>query len=286
MSHNKERKVKDRKEKEKHRGKFFYAKGDGFIKENNDLPDQFVNKIICGDSVSVLKDVPNNSIDIIVTSPPYNFGLDYENSQDSVDWNDYFNILFNIFDECIRVLKYGGRFIVNVQPLFSDYIPTHHIISNYFMSKKLIWKAEILWEKNNYNCKYTAWGSWKSPSNPYLKYTWEFIEVFCKGNLKKEGLKENADINSEEFKKWVVAKWSMAPEKNMIKYKHPAMFPEELVARSLLLFSFKNDIVLDPFNGAGTTTFIAKVLGRRYLGIDISKKYCQTAQDRVDQYIY
>jgi len=145
----------------------------------------------------------------------------------------------------------------------------------------LIWKGEILWEKNNYNCKYTAWGSWKSPSNPYLKYTWEFIEIFAKGTLKKDGSPEDADITSDEFKKWVVAKWSIAPERNMKEYNHPAMFPEELALRIIKLFSFAGDIVLDPFNGVGTTTLMAKKLMRKFIGIDISQEYCEIAQKRL-----
>ena len=149
------------------------------------------------------------------------------------------------------------------------------------MQNKLIWKGEILWEKNNYNCKYTAWGSWKSPSNPYLKYTWEFVEIFCKGELKKTGNREDADISAEEFKKWVVAKWSIGPERAMKGYGHPAMFPEDLVERVLKLFSYKNDIILDPFNGIGTTAVVAKKLGRRYIGIDISEEYCKKSQDRL-----
>lgn len=172
---------------EEKRGQYFYAKDNKFSTKNNILPERFINKVICGDSEEILKKFPDNSIDLIFTSPPYNFGLDYESGQDDKFWRNYFDKLFRIFDECIRILKYGGRIIINIQPLFSDYIPSHHIISNYFIEKKLIWKGEILWEKNNYNCKYTAWGSWKSPSNPYLKYTWEFLEIFSKGSLKKKG---------------------------------------------------------------------------------------------------
>ena len=107
------------------------------------------------------------------------------------------------------------------------------------MDAKLIWKGEILWEKNNYNCKYTAWGSWKSPSNPYLKYTWEFIEVFCKGTLQKPGNRVDADISADDFKKWVVGKWSIAPERNMKAFDHPAVFPEELARRVIQLFQFQ-----------------------------------------------
>lgn len=280
---NTERKVKHRKSKEKKRGIYYYAENNTFKTENNELPDRFVNKIICGNSEEVLRELPDNCLDLVFTSPPYNFGLDYHTGEDDVIWQGYFDKLFKIFDECVRTLKYGGRIVVNVQPLFSDYIPSHHIISNFFMKRKLIWKGEILWEKNNYNCKYTAWGSWKSPSNPYFKYTWEFLEVFCKGSLKKEGEKDKADISGDEFKKWVYAKWAIAPERNMKKYGHPAMFPEGLVDRVLKMFSFKNDVILDPFNGVGTTTAVAKRLGRRYLGIDNSEEYCQKAEERLNE---
>ena len=87
-------------------------------------------------------------------------------------------------------------------------------------------KCEVIWDKHNWNCKYTAWGSWQSPSNPYLKNTWEFLEIFCKGNLKHEGERSNIDITADEFKKLVIAKWDIAPERKMKEYGHPAMFPE------------------------------------------------------------
>jgi DNA modification methylase len=277
----KERKVVNRKHKEVERVKHYYSIHDGFSKENTFLPKDYRNKIITGDSLQVLKKLPNNCIDLIFTSPPYNFGLDYAEGYDARYWGLYFENLFKIFDECIRVLKYSGRFIVNVQPLFSDYIPTHHIISKYLMDKKLVWKGEILWEKNNYNCKYTAWGSWKSPSSPYLKYTWEFIEVFCKGTMKKSGDKSKSDITSDEFKEWVLAKWSIAPERNMKKFGHPAVFPEALAERVIKLFSYKNDVVLDPFNGVGTTTLVAHKTGRQYVGVDISKDHSAVARTRV-----
>lgn len=145
----------------------------------------------------------------------------------------------------------------------------------------MLWKGEILWEKNNYNCKYTAWGSWRSPSSPYLKYTWEFLEIFCKGDLIKKGDKDKIDITADEFKQWVVAKWNIAPERKMKEYGHPAMFPEHLVERALKLFSYRGDIILDPFNGVGTTTAVAHRLSRNYIGIDISKEYCNKAIERM-----
>jgi DNA modification methylase len=252
-----------------------------FSKDNNEFPLEYTNKIITGDSLSILKNIPDNSVDLTFTSPPYNFGMGYDTHDDKTDWPKYFEMLWSIFDECIRITKYGGRIIVNTQPLFSEYIPSHHVLSQGFLERGLIWKAEILWEKNNRNCAYTAWGSWKSPSGPYFKYTWEFLEVFCKGDLKHPGKSELADITGNEFKTWVDAKWSIAPERNMKNYGHPAMFPPELAYRVLRLFSFQNDVILDPFNGAGTTTFVAAKTGRRYLGIDLSTDYCASAEKRI-----
>ena len=128
-------KAADRKAKELHRDKFYYAVGHSFQQTNNPLPPEYENRIICADCLEVLKKLPDNCIDIIFTSPPYNFGLDYDTNNDTVNWDCYFKKLFDIFGECIRVLKYSGRFIVNVQPLYSDGIPTHHIISNFFMKQ-------------------------------------------------------------------------------------------------------------------------------------------------------
>lgn len=251
-----------------------------FSTETNEI-QSYLNQIYCADSLEFLQTLPNNCVDIVLTSPPYNFGIDYHNTDDSKHWQSYFDKLFAIFKECIRVLKSGGRIIINIQPMFSDYIPTHHFISKFFIDSGLVWKGEILWEKNNYNCKYTTWGSWQSPASPYLKYSWEFIEIFCKNSLKHEGDKENIDITAEEFKDFVYAKWSIAPERNMKQYGHDAMMPERLVERCLKLFSYKNDIILDPFNGVGTTTRVCRQLQRRFIGIDISEKYCETAKHRL-----
>lgn len=279
VGYNAERKVRNRKLKSLSR--LEDSPGQTSKAVNNPLPKKYTDVLQCMDSEEALKKLPDNCIDLIFTSPPYNFGLDYSNAgADSDKWDVYFAKLFKVLDECSRVLKHGGRLAINIQPLFSDYIPTHHIISNH-LKKELLWKGEILWEKNNYNCKYTAWGSWKSPSSPYLKYTWEFIEVFCKGQLKKDGNRDDADILADDFKKWVYAKWSIAPERNMKKLGHPAMFPEELAKRVIQLFSFKNDAVLDPFMGVGTTCKVAKLLGRRYLGIDVSKEYVTKARQRI-----
>jgi site-specific DNA-methyltransferase (adenine-specific) len=281
---NRERKVKNREAKERTRGGTKFQNNAVAVAQVGGI-EKFINKIICGDSEEVLRKIPTGSVDIIITSPPYNFGLEYkdDNKNDTVRWDEYFKKLDAIWKECVRVLKPGGRLCLNVQPLFSDYIPTHHLMSKQLLNHGLMWKGEILWEKNNYNCKYTAWGSWKSPSMPYLKYTWEFVEIFSKDTHKKVGDSSNVDITGDEFKKWVYAKWSIAPERNMKHYDHPAMFPKELATRLMKLFSYQGDIVLDPFNGAGTTTLCAAETGRKYIGVDISPKYCKISERRIKE---
>ena len=279
-SFNKDRKVKN-KEFNKKRRLGYESFKHNFLSNNNEIEKDMLDKIYNDDSLNFLKKLPDNCIDIVVTSPPYNFGIEYNSSDDSEKWNDYFTKLFDIFTECIIVLKDSGRIVINIQPLFSDYIPTHHIISNFFITSGMIWKGEIIWEKNNYNCKYCTWGSWKSPSSPYLKYSWEYIEIFCKNSLKKIGNKENIDISADEFKSWVYAKWSIAPEKRMKEFGHDAMYPEEVVRRILKLFSYVGDIVLDPFNGAGTTTKVAQDLDRHFIGVDIDQEYCNIANSRI-----
>jgi DNA modification methylase len=242
-----------------------------------------MNEIICSDSLIALKEMDDESVDIVLTSPPYNYGMEYDTHDDDGDADEYLEKILAVFVECKRVLKSGGRLIINIQPNYKQYFPTHHKITQRMIGEGMIWRGEIIWLKNNLK-KLTAWGSWKSPSCPYLSYPFEFIEVFSKDTLKHSGNKEDIDITKDEFIKYVNGHWSMAPETKMKDYGHPAMFPEELVERCLKLFSYKSDVVLDPFNGAGTTTYVAHKLGRKYIGIDMSQEYCKVAQERIDKF--
>ena len=242
-----------------------------------------MNQIICSDALSGLKVIEDSSVDIVLTSPPYNFDMQYDEHDDKDDAHRYIDTLMGIFNECTRTLKDGGRLIINIQPNYKEYFPSHHYLTTALVESGLIWRGEILWLKNNLK-KLTAWGSYKSPSSPYLNYPFEFIEVFSKKSIKHVGKKEDIDITKEEFIKYVNGHWSIAQEIRMKEYNHPAMFPEELVKRCLKLFSYKNDLVLDPFNGVGTTTFVAHQLDRRYIGIDISQTYCSVAEDRIASY--
>ncbi len=245
-----------------------------------------MNEIICGKSEEMLPNFEANTIDMIICSPPYNFDRDYDSYEDKIDYEKYFGWLNTIWKECYRILKPDGRIAINILPIFTDNIPTHHIISQQLRDIGFGWKAEIIWNKGGYNCPVTCWGSYMSPSAPYLKYSWEYIEVFIKSEYKKKGNKEDITITDKEFKESVHAMWKIPPEHNMKKFGHPAMFPEEIPRRLINLFTYKNDIILDPFNGAGTTTKVAHHEGRRYIGIDVSKKYCQTAIDRIKNDIF
>ena len=120
VDYNKERKVKNRKNKETKRTQYYYAQNNTFSKTNNELPEKYKDKIITDDSEAVLKNIPDNCIDLVFTSPPYNFGLDYAENQDAHYWEDYFEKLFRVFGECVRVLKYGGR----IKSTFSPCSPT------------------------------------------------------------------------------------------------------------------------------------------------------------------
>jgi len=244
---------------------------------------KYINKIICGESYEILLQLPDDCIDMIITSPPYNVDIFYDTHKDCMMWDNYFHFLFDILYECNRILVDGGRMAINIAPFNREHIPTHHIISEELRKYGMIWRDEIIWDKHTFSGPVTTWGSYKSPSSPYLKDTCEFIEVFSKGNIKKEGDKDKIDITADEFKKWVIGPWSITPETQMKKkYNHPAMFPEHLVERLIKLYSYQDDIILDPFNGVGTTCIMSDRLKRRYIGIDISEEYTKTAQLRID----
>ena len=170
-------------------------------------------------------------------------------------------------------------------PYYSEVFPTNQIITNQMLTLGFLWRTEIIWDKRNYGCNYTTWGSWMSPSNPFVKTIFEYINVYCKGSFKKIGSKENIDISKKEFIEYVNGIWRITPETRMSKFGHPAVFPEEIPKRLMKLFSYKGDIVLDPFNGVGTTTLVAKKLGRGFIGIDLSPEYCKTARNRLNSLI-
>lgn len=259
--------------------------------------DRFANAIIHGDSRTVMKSLPDASIDGIITSPPYNFKKPYATHDDGLDLDSYINkLLLPTWMECARVLKPGGRIAVNIQPLWSEHVKTHEIIGKQFEDLGLLFYEQIVWDKNTFSDgAVTAWGSWASSQYPRLRYRHEFIIVHAKETRQKlidpetiaffgsekRAKKELEDITEDEFKQWTIGNWNFQPETEMKEMGHPAMFPEELPRRIMKLFFRVGDIILDPFCGLGTVPLVAWLLDRRFIGIEISGEYCKKAMNRV-----
>jgi len=238
-----------------------------------------VNKIISGDVLKVLKKIPDNSVHLAITSPPYNVGKDYDSHNDSMEYKKYLNWLNDVWKETKRVLVPGGRFCLNIAPTgIKDFVPLHHYFIAQLRKLKMKFRTEIVWYKQTM-LKRTAWGSFKSPSNPHIIPSWEYILVFSKKKDKLDGESDNADITKEEFMKFSDGMWYIPPEKK--RKGHPAPFPEELIYRLIKFYSFKGNTVLDMFGGTGTVAAVAKKTGRNFIHIDISKEYNETAKIRL-----
>ena len=237
------------------------------------------NKIYNQDCISGLKSMSDNSVDLIVTSPPYNLNISYQDHNDSMSLEDYYNWCKVWISESFRVLKDGGRFCLQIgcfQPQLNE--PSYATFTKLFQDSGFTFREFIIWNKNQIP-KRTAWGSWMSASNPRILPPFEMIINFHKKSPKILE-KGETDLSKEEFIQWTNGLWVIAPE-SAKKRNHPAPFPEELVTRCIKMHSYVNGVVLDIFNGSGTTTSVAKRLRRRYIGFDITKEYCQLAEDRL-----
>lgn len=238
-----------------------------------------LNNIICGDCLEVMRDIPSNSVHLAITSPPYNVGKDYDNHNDKMDYKEYLKWLKEVWRETKRVLVPGGRFALNIAPTgIKDFIPIHHDFTNQLRRLGMIFRTEIVWYKQTM-LKRTAWGSWKSPSNPHIVPSWEYVLIFTKGKKGLKGNSEKADITDEEFKQFSDGFWRIQPERQ--RNGHPAPFPEDLIYRLIKFYSYKGNTVLDMFGGTGTVAVVSHKTDRNFIHIDISKEYCNTAQERL-----
>ena len=250
---------------------------------------EFLDQIIHGECPQAMSIIPDNFIDLIVTSPPYNVNLGnnaykkdaYNTYDDNKEHPEYLEWLKNILKECYRTLKVGGRICVNVPDTSGGKIPLHSDVTQmmmnelgYLMMTTIIWYKQVVGNR-------TAWGSWLSPSSPSFILPCEYIIVMCKESRKLIDSGET-DLYKEEFIDWTLGMWSMQPATDMMnKYQHPAMFPEELPKRCMKMFSWKNSVVMDPFSGAGTTCKVARELGRKYIGFEMDEKYVKISRMRV-----
>jgi len=240
---------------------------------------ELVNEIICGDCLEVIKKIPDNFVHLAITSPPYNVGLEYSNHHDRMDYNEYLNWLNQVWMEVQRVLVKGGRFALNIAPTsIKDFRPIHHDFANQLRALGFIFRTEIIWYKQTMR-KRTAWGSWKSPANPHILPSWEYVLVFCKDSWSLPGDPNDIDITAEEFKRFSDGYWYIPPETN--RRGHPAPFPEELIYRLIKFYSYRGNAVLDMFGGTGTVATVAYKTGRNFIHIDLCAEYCEVALNRL-----
>ncbi len=245
--------------------------------DDNLFPIEYANKVILGTSEN-MKEIPDNSLHLMITSPPYNVSKEYD---EDLSLEEYLQLLRNVFSETYRTLVYGGRACVNVANLGrKPYIPLSDYISHMMIEIGFKMRGEIIWAKGAGAGVSMAWGSWQSASNPVLRDTHEYILVFSKGAFdRKKGDKENT-ITKEQFMEWTKSVWTMNPE-SARKVNHPAPFPVELPYRLTQLYTFKGDVILDPFMGSGSTAIAALKSERRYVGYDVDPQYIKIAEERI-----
>lgn len=244
----------------------------------NEIPESIINKFILG-SAENMNELPDNSVHLMITSPPYNVTKEYD--QD-LSLKDYLTLLENSFKETYRVLVNGGRACINVANLGrKPYLPLSDYISKIMIDLGFNMRGEIIWNKAASASPSTAWGSWQSAANPTLRDIHEYILIFSKGNYNREGKNKQNTITKEQFMEWTKSIWTMNAE-SARRVGHPAPFPEDLPARLIQLYSFKDDIILDPFMGSGTTAISALKSDRKFVGYDVNQEYIDLAERRIE----
>jgi len=230
--------------------------------------------------------IDNNSIDLIVTSPPYNVEIDYgDGYDDGISYEEYLEFTREWLKRCYDFAKDDGRLCLNIpfekwknghQSIYADVVT---------IAKEIGWRYQttIIWNKNHIEDR-TAWGSWRNASAPYVRAPVEAIVVLYKKEWKKSK-KGISDITGEEFIEWTNGLWTFNGETRKKKIGHPAPFPIELPKRCIKLFSFVGDVVLDPFLGSGGTLIACLETQRIGIGVEINIKYCELAVNRLKQYI-
>ena len=244
------------------------------IDSNNE--SKIIDKIFHKSSEN-MAELENNSVSLTVTSPPYNIGKDSD--LDLTD-DEYWAMMENIFTETYRVTESGGRLVVNVANLGrKPYIPFSKYFTELLIEIGFIMRGEIIWQKSKGANANFAWGSWLSASNPVIRDIHEYCLVFSKDSLRKSSQGESS-IKKEEFMESTLSIWNINPARAK-KIGHPAPFPIELPQKFINLYTYKKDLVLDPFLGSGTTAVAAKLLERNFIGYEIEEKYIAIANNRL-----
>ena len=238
-----------------------------------------VNQIYNQSSVD-MHQLPDNCIHLMVTSPPYNVGKEYDDDLTEVE---YSNLLYSVWKETHRVLAPGGRACVNIANIGrKPYVPLNALISQQMIEIGYLMRGELIWDKSASAGTSCAWGSWKSASNPVLRDTHEYILVFSKGQYNRQSKGRESTITKDEFLEYTKSVWKF-PAESAKRVKHPAPFPIELPRRLIQLYTYADDVVLDPFIGSGTTAVSALRSRRKYVGYDISPEYVKVSESRLMQ---
>jgi site-specific DNA-methyltransferase (adenine-specific) len=259
--------------------RLYTAKEPSFQAANgeNRVPPEVADRIYCKSSEK-MDEVPDESIHLMVTSPPYNASKDYD---EDLPLEEYLSLLRAVFREVYRKLVHGGRACVNVANLGrKPYIPLHAYIIEIMEAIGFLMRGEIIWDKSASAGPSTAWGSWKSASNPVLRDIHEYILVFSKGTFSRTGAEKRNTIAKEDFLQWTKSIWSF-PAVMAKSIGHPAPFPEELPHRLIQLYTFEGDTVLDPFCGSGSTCLACLTDVRHYIGYEINPEYADLANERI-----
>ncbi len=220
------------------------------------------------------------TIDLVVTSPPYNLDVSYNGYRDDVPYERYLEWVAVWARALLRVVRPSGRACINVpldsnkggkRAVYADYVRT-------FIAAGWRYQTTIVWNEQNISRR-TAWGSWLSPAAPFVTAPVEMVPVFYKGEWRRSRGSRRTDLERDEFLAWTLGVWEF-PGENPKKVGHPAPFPLELPRRLIKLYSYLDDVVLDPFLGSGTTALAAKLLGRHCIGVEIDPTYCALAAKR------
>lgn len=253
------------------------------VGEIQEFPDNLKNRLFCRDSRD-MSIIPDNSVHLMITSPPYNVTKDYD---DNLSLTEYLELLKDVFTEAYRVLAPGGRAVINVANVGrKPYIPLTSYVNMIMFEIGFLMRGEIIWDKSASAGTSTAWGSFQSASNPCLRDVHEYILVYSKGNFKLDRTKDEKTskrrdtIKKQEFIDFTKSIWNFSTE-SAKKIGHPAPFPLELPRRCIEFYSFTGDIVLDPFMGSGSTAIAAIKCGRNYIGFDTNKEYTDLAKNRI-----
>jgi len=236
---------------------------------------------IIKDDVLLTDDISNESVDLIVTSPPYNVDIKYNSHDDQITYEKYLEFSHKWLSKCFEWLKDDGRLCLNI-PLDKNKGGQQSVGADLTtIAKKIGYKyhSTIIWNEGNISRR-TAWGSWLSASAPYVIAPVELIVILYKNNWKKNG-KRQSDITKDEFIGWTNGLWTFPGQSKKGAGGHPAPFPVELPRRCIKLFSFVGDVVLDPFMGSGSTMIASILNNRKGIGVELDNEYCEIAKKRI-----